>query len=68
MLFPTDFLACAVCMPDQTSEVARAASMTLLFMLGVLFVLLGIVIKIMFNFARREREHQQSSATDSSVS
>ena len=55
-----DLLACAVCLPDQSSGVAKAANMMLLFMVVVVFAVLGLLIKIMFNFARRERQHQDS--------
>lgn len=54
------FLACAVCLPDQSTEVARAANMMLLFMVIVVVAMLGLFIKIMMNFARREREHEES--------
>ena len=49
-------LACATCMPDQSTDVARASNMAIVFMIGVVFAMLGLFIKIMFNFARRQRE------------
>ncbi len=49
-------LACATCLPDQGTEVAKAANLAVFFMVGVVFVMLGIVLKIMFNFARKQRE------------
>jgi heme/copper-type cytochrome/quinol oxidase subunit 2 len=55
-----DLLSCAVCLPDQSTDIARAANMMLMFMVVVVFLILGLFIKIMFNFARREREHQES--------
>jgi flagellar basal body-associated protein FliL len=56
-----DIFACATCMPDPDSDVAKASSMAILFMVGVVFSMLGLVIKIMFNFARKEREHSSLS-------
>jgi heme/copper-type cytochrome/quinol oxidase subunit 2 len=53
-------LACATCLPDQSTEVAQAANMAILFMVAVVAVMLGTLVKIMFNFARRQRR-----ATDS---
>ncbi|TLD70222.1 hypothetical protein FEM03_13620 [Phragmitibacter flavus] len=60
MNFLPNLLSCAVCLPDQTTEIARAANMMLMFMVVVVFFVLGLLIKIMFNFARREREHLES--------
>lgn len=53
-------LACSVCLPEQSSDVARAANMMLVFMVVVVFLMLATFLKIIFNFARREREHQQN--------
>lgn len=50
-------LACATCLADQSSETAQAMNLALIFMVGVVFAMLGLLIKIMFNFARREREN-----------
>lgn len=55
-------LACATCMPDPTSEVSKAASMAIMFLGAVIFGMLGLLIKIMFNFARRQREFEKSSS------
>lgn len=60
LTFFPKLLACAVCLPDQSTEVARAANMALVFMVIVVFAMLGLLIKIMYNFARREREHQDA--------
>lgn len=49
-------LACATCLSDQTSETARAMNLALIFMVALVFGMLGLLIKIMFNFARRQRE------------
>lgn len=53
-------LACATCQVDQNTEVARAANMAILFMVVVIMCMLGLLAKIMFNFARRQRHHQNS--------
>ena len=47
--------ACATCLPDQTTEVAKAANMSILFMVIIVFAMLGTLLKIMFNFARRQK-------------
>lgn len=49
-------IACATCLPDQSTGVGRAASMAILFMVVVILSMLGLFIKIMFNFARRQRD------------
>ena len=48
-------LACATCLPDQTTDVAQAANLSILFMVVVVFAMLGTLLKIIFNFARRQR-------------
>jgi hypothetical protein len=53
-------IACATCVADPTSETAQAMSLALIFMVGIVFTMLGLLIKIMFNFARREREAESS--------
>jgi len=53
-------LACATCLPDQNTDVARAASMSIFFMVGVVFFMLGLLLKIIFNFARKQREHSNN--------
>lgn len=50
------FLACATCLPDQSTDVARASNMAILFMVVVVFSMLGFLLKILFNFARKQRE------------
>ena len=61
---PDILLACATCLPDQNTDVARAANMAILFMVAVLFGMFGILLKVMFNFARRQRAHaHQDSAS-----
>ncbi|MFZ4596447.1 MAG: hypothetical protein ACOYOF_19485, partial [Verrucomicrobiaceae bacterium] len=47
-------LACATCLADPTSDVGRASSMAILFMVGIVFAMLGVLLVIMFNFARRQ--------------
>jgi hypothetical protein len=53
----TPIFACATCLADQSSETAQAMNIALIFMVVVVFAMLGLLIKIMFNFARREREN-----------
>jgi hypothetical protein len=53
-------LACATCSPDPTSDTAQAMTHALIFMVVMVFAMLGLLIKIMFNFARREREAENS--------
>lgn len=54
-------LACATCLPDQNSDVARASSMAILFMVAVVFAMFGVLLRIIVNFARRQRAHQDPS-------
>ncbi|HSI63123.1 MAG TPA: hypothetical protein VLE43_08385 [Candidatus Saccharimonadia bacterium] len=49
-------------MPDPSSEVSKAASLAIIFLGTIIFGMLGLLIKIMFNFARREREFEKSSS------
>jgi heme/copper-type cytochrome/quinol oxidase subunit 2 len=51
-------LACATCLPDQSTDVARASNMAILFMIAVVFSMFGVILTIMFNFARKQRTHQ----------
>lgn len=60
MNFLTPIIACATCLADPTSETARALNFALIFMVGMVFTMLGLLIKIMFNFARRQRECENS--------
>ncbi|MEY4483693.1 MAG: hypothetical protein RL693_1145 [Verrucomicrobiota bacterium] len=53
-------LACATCLPDQSTDVARASNMAILFMVVVVFAMLGLLLKILFNFARKQREFEKS--------
>ncbi len=53
-------IACATCLADPTSETSKAMTMALIFMVGVVFTMLGLLIKIMFNFARRQRESENT--------
>ena len=53
-------LACATCLPDQTTEVAQAANMSILFMVAMIVAMLGTLVKIMFNFARRQSKANNS--------
>ena len=58
-VLPT-IIACATCLADPSSETAQAMGNALIFMVVVVFAILGLLIKIMFNFARRERECENS--------
>ena len=53
-------IACATCLPDQGSEVARAANMAILFMVVVVLLMLGLLLKVIFNFARKQRQHSNN--------
>lgn len=60
MNFLPSIIACATCLADPSSETAQAMTFALIFMVGIVFAMLGLLIKIMFNFARRERECENS--------
>ena len=62
MTFLPPILACATCMPDQSTDVARASNMAILFMVAVVFSMFGVLLKIIFNFARKQRAHQDSAS------
>ena len=53
-------LACATCLPDQSTSTAYASNMAILFMVLIVFTVLGTLIKIIFNFARRQRQYLNS--------
>ncbi|QIF00848.1 hypothetical protein [Roseimicrobium sp. ORNL1] len=53
-------------MPDPSSEVSKAASMSIMFLGVIILGMMGLFIKIMFNFARREREFDKSSSAPQS--
>lgn len=55
------FLACATCLPDQSTDVARASNMAILFMVVVVLSMLGLLLKILFNFARKQRDFEKSA-------
>ena len=54
---PLNLIACATCRVDQDTDVARAANMAILFMVVIVFLMLGLLLKIIFNFARKQRLH-----------
>lgn len=54
-------LACATCLPDQSTDVARASNMAILFMVVVVFAMLGLLLKIIFNFARKQRAFENTT-------
>ena len=39
---------------------ARAANMAILFMVAVIVMMLGLLLKIIFNFARKQRQHSNT--------
>ncbi len=55
-----NILACATCIPDQSTDVALASNMAIVFMVAIVFGMLGLLVKIMFNFARKQREFENS--------
>lgn len=57
-----DLIACATCMPDPNSPVSIAGSKAILLMLTVLFVLLAIFLRAIFNFARKQRESLKNNS------
>ncbi len=48
-------LACATCMPDRGSTVFMAQQSAIEFMLVLVFAMLGVLLLIIFNFARKAR-------------
>jgi predicted nucleic acid-binding Zn ribbon protein len=54
----TTLFACATCQPDQNTDTARAANFAILFMVIIVFLMLGTLLKIMFNLARRQRQQE----------
>jgi flagellar biogenesis protein FliO len=54
--------ACATCLPDPNSEVAKAANLAIFFMVGVVILVLSLVLKIMFNFARKQRQFSDTNS------
>lgn len=55
-------LACATCLPDQNTDVARASNLAILFMVAVVFSMFGVLLKVIVNFARRQRAHQDPAS------
>jgi len=55
-------LACATCQVDQNTDVARASNMAILFMVAVVFSMFGVLLKIIVNFARKQRAHQDPAS------
>lgn len=48
-------------MPDPTSNVGIAANSAILFMVVIVFCMFGLMLKIMYNFARKARQFENSS-------
>lgn len=62
MNLPASILACATCLPDQGTDVALASNMAILFMVGVVFSMFGVLLFVMLNFARKQRAHQEPAS------
>lgn len=62
MILPASILACATCLPDQGTDIARASSMAILFMVGVVFTMFGVILFVMMNFARKQRALQEPAS------
>jgi hypothetical protein len=58
---PDILLACATCLPDQSTDVARASNMAILFMVVIVFAMFGMLLKIIHNFARKQRASHDSA-------
>ncbi len=52
-------IACATCLPSQSTDIARASNMAILFMVAVVFSMFGVLLFVMLNFARKQRAHQE---------
>ena len=55
-------LACATCLPDQNTDVARASHLAILFMVAVVFSMFGVLLIVILNFARKQRAHQDPAS------
>lgn len=62
MTFLPSILACATCLPDQNTDVARASNMAILFMVAVVFSMFGVLLRIIVNFARKQQAHQDPAS------
>ena len=62
MLPPHSILACATCLPDQSTGTAYASNMAILFIVCIVFAMLGTLLKIIFNFARKQRQFLNSQS------
>lgn len=58
----THLIACATCMPDRGSATFMAQQSAIVFMLAVVFSMLGILLMIIFNFARKARRAEAAAA------
>lgn len=54
--------ACATCLPDQSTGTAYASNMAILFMVVIVFAMLGTLLRIIFNFARKQRQFLNSQS------
>ena len=54
-LLHSHVLACATCMADPGSTIFKAQQGAILFMLAVVFTMLGTLVFIFLNFARKQR-------------
>lgn len=48
--------ACATCGFDRSSQMGAAAEGSILFLLGVIFAVLGTLLFVIFSFARKARQ------------
>lgn len=55
-------LACATCMPDRGSATFMAQQSAIVFLLAVIFAVLGTLLLIIFNFARKARRAAEAAA------
>lgn len=61
-------LACATCLPDRDSPIFAAQQGAILFMLAVVFAMLGTLLFLIFHFARKQRRAlaAEAAATENS--
>ena len=59
-------LACATCTVDPDSPLYKAQQGAVLFMLAVVFAMLGMLLFIFINFARKQRRALEAQAASAS--
>tara|TARA_R110002049_G_scaffold37636_6_gene118053 strand:- start:1557 stop:1757 length:201 start_codon:yes stop_codon:yes gene_type:complete len=55
-------VACATCRPDPGSLMAQAQDQAVLFMLGALGLIFGVIFYTIFSFSRRQKRFAASQA------